>query len=1111
MDSIKAMSARVPVADKQGHMGQALDESLVVRTRFLPPRLRSSLLERPRVDALLARLEEHPLLLLRAEAGYGKTTAIASYLTRRGQRFFWYSLGNSDADPVVFLLHLIYLFREIETSIGERALHLLMQKEGANQLWIPTIDALANDLLDALPRGEKTVLVLDDYCMVNRPEINILVERFIEQAPPQLHLVITARSMPSWPSRARWRASGEMLEIGRNELAFTADEIAALFTQRTGMTLSPAIAKAWAAETEGWPIAIQMLPDLAMTAMSRAQCGTDWLEDLLRRIPGPAELLFDYLATEVFFRQPLEVQTFLAESAILQRLDPPICDALLNRNDSAALLRYLEEHSLFVTYEGSYRYHHLFRDFLLRQGKITEERRRALERKAAAIYQAQGRTEDAIHYLLAAGDYEEAATLLTKVARELVYRGQHLTLTTWLEQLPANLLDAYPELLLARGHAARFASLYEEALSWYERARTRFAALHDTAGEVRALRGQAQVYLDTVQPRLAEPLLFQALRRSDRRAKDERIGLLILLAENRINAGRLRDAERLHRRVYQIACRKDIPPMDPRLYVRDGRFALARQLVEASLHQDPSGTAQWRAPRSHREASVLLAWIEAMTGRAENARRYAEQALELGRVMGSPIIECVALSRLGHGWLCGSDFDLRRAAAHYQDSLLVAERIGVARFRIEALLGLTLIAGLEGHRSEVRSYAEEALRIARESGDRYIEAVIELGLGSSLWLTEAPDALEHLSRAGELGRLCGDRFLPCVSDLWTALLHARSGRSAEARSIWIRCRQVAIEHDYEFLFTSFPLLGPKDVVTREQMAALDQESRKGVAKVDEKHLQEMVSLGTVNSTSLPILSSMTLTQGELYIQALGPLRVWHRGREITPSSWGREKALHLFQLLICYRGHPLHREQVMEMLWPESPPALAATGLRVALSTLRKVLATAAETVECIRREGETLQLDPTCNVRVDADEFLKLLQQARSIEARNALQAIKFYEAGLVLYRGDFLEENPYAEWAIEERERLLMEYLMAAERLARLLLAHNDYERALHWANAILAKDPLWEEAYAVLMECQWRLGHRGLAIRAYERCRRRLQEALGMEPSPHLQELYRAIVQG
>ncbi len=113
-----------------------------------------------------------------------------------------------------------------------------------------------------------------------------------------------------------------------------------------------------------------------------------------------------------------------------------------------------------------------------------------------------------------------------------------------------------------------------------------------------------------------------------------------------------------------------------------------------------------------------------------------------------------------------------------------------------------------------------------------------------------------------------------------------------------------------------------------------------------------------------------------------------------------------------------------------------------------------------------------------------------------------------LALYRGDFLEESPYAEWAGEERERLLTEYLTAAERLARLWVTQGDYERGARWANAVLAKDPLWEEAYALLMECQWKQGNRALAVRTYDRCRKRLRESLGVEPSPRTTALFEAI---
>ncbi|MGH2544484.1 MAG: AfsR/SARP family transcriptional regulator, partial [Ardenticatenaceae bacterium] len=117
--------------------------------------------------------------------------------------------------------------------------------------------------------------------------------------------------------------------------------------------------------------------------------------------------------------------------------------------------------------------------------------------------------------------------------------------------------------------------------------------------------------------------------------------------------------------------------------------------------------------------------------------------------------------------------------------------------------------------------------------------------------------------------------------------------------------------------------------------------------------------------------------------------------------------------------------------------------------------------------------------------------------------------ESALALYRGDFLEENPYAEWASEEREQRLVSYLVSAERLTKLLLEAGQYERSAYWANAILSKDPLWEQAYALLMECYWRRGNRALAVRVYERCRKRLHEELGIEPSPGTSQLFESIL--
>lgn len=1080
----------------------AYDDKLIVRSRFIPPRPKPQLIPRPRLDGLLTRLTDYPLTLLKAETGYGKTTAVASFLAGSNLLYFWYSLGDETVDPLTFLLHIIHTFRANYAQIGEQSLAMLTQEGGAARLWAPAVDAFANDLLDAL--STETVLVLDDYSTTHQAEINAITERLIEQMPPRLHLIITTRTMPSLPGRVRWRATGELFEIGRTELAFTSEEINLLFTQYTGQPLSPSLAHALAVETEGWPIAVQLLSEGIGSTQSRD------LDEWLRRIPGPLEHLFDYLAEEVFLRQPAEIQTFFIETAILRRLDPQSCDALLDRTDSQKTLHHLEENSLFITGESTYRYHSLFRDFLCRRVGVPAEHRRALHSKAAIYYQDQADYEEAVYHLLAAGDHAAAADLLATIARPMAFNGRHQTLAIWLDQLPEDLLQTHPELLLARGHAFRFTSRYHESLTAYGRARQQFEALGDTNGEVRALRGQAQVYLDTVQPRPAEPLLRQALRKVDRRAKHERANLLVLLAENKLNAGQLPEAEHLHHAVYCAAHGNTIPPINPRVYVRNGQFARARRLVETNLRADPWGAGQWRVPRSHREATVLLAWIDAMTGEANSARHYAGQSLELGRALDSPIIECVSLSRLGHGRLTGTDYDPLQAREYYQESLVIAERIGVPRFKVESHLGLILIAGLEGNVARARAIAGEALTILEDGGDRYMTGILNLALGAALTLCNHPDAEDRLNEAAHLGRACGDCFSPCLADLWLAVHLSRLHQADEPLAPLNRALSVSQRHGYDFIFTGIPFLGPKDFTSR--LRLLSRVSPGEPMGRYAAHLRSAISPWAAQFN--PFAFSMTnLEIAPLYIQTLGPFRVRQAGHEIEQGAWRRTKVLHLLQFLVCRRGHLVHREQILDALWPDTPPAKAATGLRVALNGLRKALTpdpAKGEPSDFIRRKGESLQLDLSPGVRVDADEFVRLIRSAQTLEEKNPERAIELYETGCVLYRGDFLEENPYAEWPREERENLIATYLLAAERLAKLLIKQDKHEQGMRWANDILAKDPLWEEGYALLMQCHWQRGNRAMAVRMYDRCRRRLREALDIEPSPRTTALFQKISQ-
>jgi DNA-binding SARP family transcriptional activator len=205
----------------------------------------------------------------------------------------------------------------------------------------------------------------------------------------------------------------------------------------------------------------------------------------------------------------------------------------------------------------------------------------------------------------------------------------------------------------------------------------------------------------------------------------------------------------------------------------------------------------------------------------------------------------------------------------------------------------------------------------------------------------------------------------------------------------------------------------------------------------------------------------------------------------------------------------LHREQLAELLWPGGKAP--ASALRVTLNALRGTLEPdrAPETEShFILRQGESLLLNPDADIRVDADEFERLIGEAQAAEIRNPAQAPTLYRRALALYRGEFLPDALYEEWAGERRERLADLYLSTASHLADLLTAQGIPVEAIALCHQILARDPCWEEAYYLLMVCYAQQGNRSLALRTYARCAKHLRADLGVEPAARTQALLKTL---
>jgi LuxR family maltose regulon positive regulatory protein len=441
----------------------------VLETKLYVPRLRRSLVARPRLSDRLSRGAESKVTLISAPAGFGKTTLLAEWLASAPAQepsAAWLSLDQSDNQAASFWTYLITALQIVAPGVGTTALSLLQTPQPPQ---IETVLATLLNELGALPSD--IVLVLDDYHVVDAHDVQVGMAYLIEHLPPQIHLVIATRADPALPL-ARLRGRGELAEIRAADLRFRPDEAAAYLNEVMGLDLAARDVAALEGRTEGWIAALQ----LAALSMQ----GRKDIAGFIAAFAGDDRYIVDYLIEEVLQRQPEDVRTFLLQTSVLGRLSGPLCDAVTSGDGGTAMLEALDRGNLFLVPLDDrrewYRYHHLFGDML--QARLLDEqpdRIPELHRRASAWYEQNGQRSEAIRHALAAADFERAADLIELALPSLRQGRQDATLRQWLEALPDEVIRVRPVLsvgyagaLMVRGEVEGVEARLRDAERWLD-------------------------------------------------------------------------------------------------------------------------------------------------------------------------------------------------------------------------------------------------------------------------------------------------------------------------------------------------------------------------------------------------------------------------------------------------------------------------------------------------------------------------------------------------------------------------------------------------------------------------------------------------------------------
>jgi len=336
---------------------------ILITKLYIPPS-RSEFVPRPRLIKRLNEGLDRKLTLVSAPAGFGKTTLIANWglqiadfaSTPSDIKLAWLSLDEADNDPTRFLSYFIAALQQIDQNIGRTAQGMLQspQPPPTETLMITLINEFSASFTDV-----RCVFVLDDYHLIEAKAIDDALTFLIERLPPQMHLVIATRDDPHLPL-ARLRARDQLSELRATDLRFTSAEAAEFLNQVMGLNLSAEDIAALETRTEGWIAGLQLA---AISMQGRADTAS-----LVQSFTGSHRHVLDYLVEEVLDQQSESVQTFLLQTAVLNRLTGSLCDALTDQDNGQATLEMLEHANLFIVPLDDerrwYRYHHLFGDLL---------------------------------------------------------------------------------------------------------------------------------------------------------------------------------------------------------------------------------------------------------------------------------------------------------------------------------------------------------------------------------------------------------------------------------------------------------------------------------------------------------------------------------------------------------------------------------------------------------------------------------------------------------------------------------------------------------------------------------------------------------------------------
>jgi len=1060
--------------------------SPLVRSKLLVPSP-AGLLHRPRVCQAVGRGLKCKLTLISAPAGYGKTSALVDFAQHSPVPVCWYTADERDRDLRLFVEYLAGAIEEQFPGFEERAQAVIVPlADDISHDPAAVADGLANEVLGL---DTSLVVVIDNYePLAGVSGVRGFIRRFLEILPSNCHLMVGSRVLPDVPV-THLVAKRQLVGLASRDLCFTPQEIMDLL-ELSQIEVSEAEAQKIAANSEGWITGILLLVDLLR----------EDVEGFLAGAGGATAETYGYLAAEVLDRQPPDVQHFLCASSVLREMSMTVCQEVLQIKEPDGLLAELERRNLFITRFGrgagaTFRYHHLFRDFLHQQLRQRDPAGCVgLHLRAAVWFDEANDAEETVYHYLAAEAYAEATSLMERVAREWFVRGRVETLLDWVQALPDAVRAQSPRLLLYESKVLTDRSDYSGARRALAYAEAGFDARGECVADLAEVHN-LRAFLELSEGRY-ENAIAEAQAALEMLSQDE--------VMERANAQRCIG----------------------KAYVGLGRPGEGIATLKETLALYRRIGSPYDVVNSLQDLGIALIDL----GRLDEAAVYLNEALAIARRLGASAPLAVTLNNLGCLHYLRGEY--REALALYEEGLAAARRGDDLQNQAYIAVGMADLYRDVGSYDRAEPLYNVGWQLAKEAEPGLAVYVLIAQADMHRWQGNLTQSLALLQEARQLAE---ERELGL--ELQGSLPVAEGIALAESGQVEAGLRMLSAGADFlersqakresgraHFLLAKAHLLAEDK---REAVAALRRAMAvaKGTgtcqfAVVEGRHAPAVLDLGVDEDVALcrdiceraEVLRSYGRLQlrpdaegqkgiaPHLSIYALGEGQVVRDGYALSSSDWQAAMAKELFFYILLHG--PLERDAIGAVFWPDLATKKMMNSFHTTLHRARRAVGSEVLIVE----DGQYRLGD--VSYWFDVEEFESLVTRARLLPALD-WQTEDLWRRALALYRGDFLPEVERT-WCVPRREALREMYVEALIGIGRCHELRQEFEAAVDWYRRALEADELREDVHRSIMRCYTEAGRRSQALVQYQRCQEILRSELGLEPSLETRQLYARIAE-